>query len=163
MVLDRNVAKNANDQRLFDNIEHYDCHVINVANKVGEEGPIFSYSIGLTHTLKAPELLIIGLDGRLAHSMINGYRDDIKNGKNFFAGKFYSDFLEGFDVFLIEANDVARKDYAVWADWYHERTKFPLLQCVWPTTSGIWPWQPEASEQFKSNQPILGKLPDNLS
>ena len=80
MPLDRSVAKNANDEKLFDNIEQYDCHVISVANAEGQSGPVFSYSIGLAHSLNAAELLIIGLGGNLAHAMINGYRDAIKKG-----------------------------------------------------------------------------------
>ncbi|GJL95733.1 MAG: hypothetical protein DHS20C05_21380 [Hyphococcus sp.] len=162
MVLDRSVAKDSNDKKVFDNIEHHDCHVISVANRVGEEGPIFSYSIGLQTSLGCPELLIIGLSSKLAHAMINGYRDDIKAGREFIAGEFYSGFLEGFDVLLIEANQTARKKYAIWADWYHERKEFPLFQCIWPTTSGVWPWSANASDDLKSDQPILGTLPSHL-
>ena len=162
MVLARSVAKSDADRKLFDNIEKYDCHVISVANIVGEEGPTFSYSIGLTTTLNAPELLIVGLGSKLAHTMINGYRDDIKNGREFIPGAFYSGFLDGFDVLLIEANESARKDFAIWADWYHERMHFPLYQCIWPTTSGVWPWQTNADADFKSTQPILGDIPKSL-
>jgi len=160
MVLDQSVAKSEADNKLFDNIEKYDCHIISVAKAVGEEGPNFSYSIGLAKSLGAPEMLIIGLDSKLSAAMINGYRDDVKAGREFVPGNFYSDFLDGFDVLLIEANQQARKEYAIWADWYHERIEFPLIRCIWPTTSGFWPWDNEASESVKRDQPILGNLPD---
>ncbi|MEM9495294.1 MAG: DUF4262 domain-containing protein [Pseudomonadota bacterium] len=162
MVLGKSAAQSDADRRLFDDIEKYDCQVLSVANAVGEEGPCFSYCIGLATSLGAPELLVVGLNGKLSHSMINHYRDEIRNGRKFVAGTFDSGFLEGFDVLFIEANQTARKEFATWADWYHERTEFPLYQCIWPTTSGIWPWQAEASENFTRTQPILGNLPENM-
>ncbi|MEM9648225.1 MAG: DUF4262 domain-containing protein [Bacteroidota bacterium] len=96
MVLDRAIAKTNADKKLFDNIERYDCHVISVHNRADETGPLFSYSIGLTETVGCAELLIVGLPSKLAHAMINWYRDDAKAGSKFFAGQFYSGFLEGF-------------------------------------------------------------------
>jgi hypothetical protein len=163
MVLDRSAAKTDGDRRLFDNIEKYDCHILSVANREGEEGPVFSYSIGLYHRLGVPEMLVLGLPSKLCHSMINGYRNDIRAGKIFEPGNFYPDFLEGFEILFIEANEKARKEFACWADWYYERQPFPILQCIWPTTTGVWPWQANADDEFKERQPILGKLPDGLS
>ena len=32
---------------------------------------------------------------------------------------------------------------------------FEAVQLIWPTTSGVWPWEPAASEWFRSNQPLL--------
>ena len=38
----------------------------------------------------------------------------------------------------------------------HEGNSFPVLQLVFPDKSGIWPWDENASEEFKRYQPVLG-------
>ena len=63
----------------------------------GEGTPEFTYSIGINKKQKKPDLIILGLDNSLAHSMINNYKDRLLKGEVFEVGKFYSDFLEGFD------------------------------------------------------------------
>ena len=32
---------------------------------------------------------------------------------------------------------------------------FDALQRIWPSTAGDWPWDPEAGEWFRANQPLL--------
>lgn len=133
---------------------------MSVANGPEDSGPIFTYSTGIFQRLNAPELLIIGLDSRFSACMINHYGNQILEGKESFeAGAFYSGFLDGFDIYMTEGGEVARRDFAVWSDWYYEREPFPLLQCVYPTTSGVWPWDEAASDDFRENQPVLGPIP----
>lgn len=160
MVLDRRAATRPFEASFFDIIEKHGWHVMSVANAAGEEGPVFSYSTGIFHRLKAPELLIIGLDSKLSASMINHYGHEMQeNGAAFEVGKFYSGFLDGFDIYMLEPDIRARKEYAIWADWYYERQPFPILQCVWPSTTGRWPWEEAASAYLKETQPLLGLAP----
>ena len=99
---------------------------------------------------------MFGLSEELGHVMINNAGHDIKNGtRRFSAGNYYDEFLGGFDVLMIEVDDAERKKHATWADWFYDRQTFPLLQCVWPNTQGIWPWQEAADDEFKSMQPLL--------
>jgi len=127
---------------------------------LAREGPVFSYSTGIFQKLKAPELLIIGLGGKLGTSLINHYGREILDGNaTFTAGNFYSGFLEGFDVYMMEPDERATKEYAIWADWYYERMPFPILQGVWPSTKGVWPWEEAASASLKESQPLLGLSP----
>lgn len=99
---------------------------------------------------------MFGLSEELEHVMINNAGHDIKNGtRRFSAGNYYDEFLGGFDVLMIEVDDAERKKHATWADWFYDRQTFPLLQCVWPNTQGIWPWQEAADDEFKSMQPLL--------
>ena len=133
---------------------------MSVANGPDDDGPVFSYSTGIYHRLKAPELLIIGLDGKLCAPMINYYGNQILEGaQSFKAGDFYSGFLEGFDIYMFEPDERARKEYAIWADWFYERQPFPILQCVWPTTSGVWPWEDAFGPDLTQIQPMLGPIP----
>jgi len=42
------------------------------------------------------------------------------------------------------------------ADWRLYRSNdFPTLQVVYPTTTGIWPWQQQASQWFRKWQTML--------
>jgi hypothetical protein len=159
MVLDRSAARNRFEAGFFDIIEKHGWHVMSVANAADEEGPIFSYSTGIFQRLRAPEMLIVGLNAALSASMINHYAAQVAQGASIEAGAFYGGYLEGFDVCFIEAWADARRDFATWADWYYERKPFPILQCVWPTKSGIWPWDGAAEPWFKDMQPLLGPPP----
>lgn len=137
-------------------ISDYGWHVMQVRNREEETGPTFSYSTGLWENFKHPEIIIFGLSGELEHSIINNIGEDVKSGKiTFKANSYYDDFLEGFKVFMTSAQEPVKKEYMAWADWYYNREDFPILQCVWPTTNGIWPWNKDADEEFLKIQPLL--------
>lgn len=115
------------DQKALDDIEQYGCHVLNIMEGEGE--PCFSYSIGINKKQGKPDLVVVGLKRELAHSIINNYKDRLLEGEVIEPGKFYSDFLGGFDV----------------------------LQLIWPTTDGVWPWDDNKSDYYKWAQPILNE------
>jgi hypothetical protein len=124
-----------------------------------EEGdlPPFAYSIGITQETNQPEVLVIGLKRELAHSIVNEYNDRVRAGERFEAGKNYSGFIEGFDV-LAEKVPLSQYDeYVGQALSYYGGSRFELLQLVYPTTSGVWPWSAEASEWFRNHQPVLSR------
>jgi len=161
VVLDKSAATKPFERSFFEIIEKHGWHIMSVANGSDDEGPVFSYSTGIYQRLNAPELLIIGLPGKLCASIINHYGREIENnGARFEAGNFYAGFLEGFDVYMMEADGRAKSEFAIWADWYYERQPFPILQCIWPTTSGLWPWDPAAYDGFLDDQPLLGRTPN---
>ena len=81
---------------------------------------------------------------------------DIENRiRRFSANNYYDNFIEGFDVLMIEVDDAKRTEYATWTDWFYDRRPFPLLKCVYPNTKGVWPWQEEADSEFREVQPLL--------
>ena len=139
-------------------ISDYGWHVMQVRNREEEEGPTFSYSTGLWQSFKHPEIIVFGLSSDLEHSIINSVGEDINSGKRTFkSNSYYDGFLEGFKVFMIETQEPVKSEYATWADWYYNREDFPILQCVWPTTSGIWPWDEDADQSLLKAQPLLSK------
>lgn len=48
-----------------------------------------------------------------------------------------------------------RKGYMRSACWLHGGAGFEALQLLWPNTSGIWPWDKEASDWLRCRQPLL--------
>jgi len=141
------------ERRTLANIEKFGCSVLHIPAE--DDLPSFTYSVGITKTSKAPELLVIGLEQSLAHFIINEYNRRVRSGEVFTTGKRYSGFIEGFEV---QAEKVAPSFYDEYFGnnlWLYEGPNFEVLQFVYPTTTGVWPWEPDASDWFCSNQPIL--------
>ena len=143
------------EQRALANIEEFGCHVLNVME--GEGQPNFSYSIGIEKKQSKPDLIIVGLKSELAHSMINNYKDRLLEGEIFEPGNYYSDFLEGFDVCFIEVEKSHYGEYFGWGLWLNKSHDFNMLQLIWPTTDGVWPWNEDKSDFYIWAQPILNK------
>lgn len=141
------------DQKALSDIEEYGCRVLNVAEGEGE--PSFAYSIGINKKQSKPDVVILGLKTELAHSMVNNYKNRLLEGEVFVPGKFYPDFLGDFDVCFIKVAKKHYNEYFGWGMWLHDGNDFDVLQMVWPTTDGVWPWAEEKSEFYQWAQPIL--------
>lgn len=143
------------DQKALDDIEEYGCHILHIL----EEGdyPRFTYSIGIEQTSRKPELVILGLKHELANWMINEYNSRLRAGESFEPGKYYEGFLEGFEVTFQEVSKEHYKEYFGWGLWLYKGNNFKVLQLVYPSTSGIWPWDQNAPESFTWLQPLLSE------
>ena len=141
------------EEKALSDIEEYGCHVLSVMEEA--EYPGFTYSIGIEKKTKQPEVIITGLKQEIAHWMVNEYNNRVKAGEVFEAGKFYPDFLEGFDVTFKEVEKKHYTEYFGWGRWLYNGNDFRVLQLVYPTTAGIWPWEANASEDYKWYIPKL--------
>ena len=122
-----------------------------------EAGPGFGYSIGIYKTLGHPEIIIIGLKLDLIHSIINGIGEDIRSGKIFNTGSDTTeDMIEGFDCYFTTVEKKYFYGYVGYAKWYYKGTDFPLIQFVYPTVDGVYPWQREWPKEIQTHQPVLG-------
>jgi len=144
------------DQELLDDIKEYGLQVLHVM--ADEEGPGFSYSIGLFKSYGHPEIIMIGLKQQLAHTLINNMAYDIKEGKVFTPFEYEAGILDDFDCYLIEVDKSNYDAYVGQAQRYYDGDGFPLLQCVYPTVKGIYPWEDEWPESVKDLQPLLGSI-----
>jgi len=141
------------EQKAIDDIEQYGCHILHVMED--EENPRFTYSIGIEKSTGKPDLIIYGLKNEVAQWMINEYNTRIRNGEVFEPSKFYNGFLDGFDIAFIEVTKKHYKEHFGWGLWYNNGDNFKMLQLVFPSTSGVWPWDKEAPEDFTWFQPLL--------
>ncbi len=141
------------EKAVLADVDQYGWHGLWVSGD--DEGPGFSYSIGFHRTLRAPEVIVVGLRSELAHSMLwEAYRR-FERGEPLQPGAFYEDFLEGHVVTVVEVTDDARREYFGFANWFYNG-EYPALQIVWPSaTDGRWPWE---SESLALAQPLLGPL-----
>jgi len=118
----------------------------------------FSYSVGLYKTYNHPEVIIIGLKQDLAHAIINNIAYDIKNGKRYDEYSWSPDILDGFKCYFIGVDKSNYDEYVGVNLWLYGSDNFPLLQCIYPTVKGVYPWEDAWPESIKNLQPILGKL-----
>lgn len=144
------------DKKLLSDIEEYGWHVLKILAE-GEE-PGFCYSVGLYNSFKHPEIVIIGLRPELAHVLVNNIGEDIKNGLKLESGKFYSNILDNFDCLMINVDKDKYEEYFGYGLWYYRDTHFPVLQCIYPTIKGIYPWEDNWPKDIKSLQPLLGNV-----
>ena len=141
------------DKRLLDNIEKFGCQVMHISAENGLAP--FSYSVGIQKNSSAPEVVIIGLTQPLAHSVVNEYNRRARNGEKFEIGKTYPDFIEGFEILVSKVDKSYYQEYFGFNLWLYGGDNFDIVEFVYPNTSGIWPWQNEADDWFRSWQPVL--------
>lgn len=145
----------AGEKKALDDIEKYGCHVIHVLED--EEGPAFTYSVGIQKTSGAPEVIVIGLKQPIAHYLMNEYNARVQAGERFAPGNRYDGFLEGFQVQFGVVTTDHFDNYFGWDIWLYGGKQFEVLQLIYPNTSGVWPWEAEATSWFRTNQPILSE------
>jgi hypothetical protein len=145
-----------NDKRVAEDIRKFGCHVISVFDPE-ETQPTFSYSVGIHETTGAPEAIVIGVRPELGHFMVNEYNQKVRGGTKFERGVLYSGFLEGFSIYVEPAKASRLNEYTLGCYRYYGGKPFSTVQLIYPSTSGVWPWQASASEWLKSNQIMLGR------
>ncbi|WP_428328633.1 DUF4262 domain-containing protein [Mucilaginibacter sp.] len=147
------------DKKLLSDIEKYGVHIVHIL--ADEENPPFGFSVGLFKNYNHPEIIMAGLKRELIHSLINDMAADIKNGKIFTPYSYYNDIIDGFGCYFIEVDKSNYRKYMGYASWYYNGSNFPVVQCIYPTTKGIYPWQKEWPENLKMLQPLLGPVNQN--
>lgn len=145
--MDRIMKKVCND------VEEYGCSVLHIFE--GNNTPCFTYSIGITEKTGQPEMIVTGLRHDLAHFIVNEYNRRIKEGEQFVEGKYYSDFIGGFDVTFREVDKSTLTNYTCRATEYYGSKNYRVLQMIFPSTSGLWPWDDQAPEAYLWNIPKL--------
>ncbi|MEM6971624.1 MAG: DUF4262 domain-containing protein [Pseudomonadota bacterium] len=120
--------------------------------------PPFAYSIGWGMTRTWPEFLIVGAARpSLSTSMIWRVWE---SGRRPCPGEVRDDILDGYDC-PMRAVDLSWFPFlfgrAIDAYMTRGLKPFEAVQCIWPTTAHVLPWEPEASEQFVKRQPILDR------
>ena len=153
----KRVAKDESEQKVLDDIREFGQHVLAVAED--DVGPGFVYSIGLFENYAHPEIIIIGLRQELAHLLINNIAFDIKEGKTFTPGEFHEGVLDDFLCYFAAVHPEHYRDFVGWARWYYGGDDFPLVQCIYPTTNGVFPWEKDFPENSKWSCQMLASPP----
>ena len=146
----------ANDQRVAADVREFGCHVTSVFDPE-EVHPFFSYSVGIQESSGVPEAIVVGLKPSIGSFMINEYNRRVRTGDRFSRGRLYEGFLEGFSVYIEPAKRKLLDEYTRGCDRYYGDLDYSVVQIIWPSTTGVWPWQHAASEWLKKNQLMFGR------
>ncbi len=139
------------EQKVTSDVEEYGVHIVNVMED--DVGPGFAYSIGLYKSYGHPDFIIFGLKPKLMHVILNNLAFDIREGKKYSDGDGALDILEGYECFFRKVPQSAYSEYLGHGCRFYLNQDFPVLQCVWPSVDGLYPWQ---SEEIAKLQPVLG-------
>jgi hypothetical protein len=131
--------------------------VINVFDPRGRL-PFFSYSIGIQDSSEAPDVIVIGLRPELGGFLVNEYNKLVRKGKRFKRGRRYAGLLEGFSVYFEPARRERFRRYTYGCTRYYGDREYSVVQLIFPSTKGVWPWNKSASKWLVRNQPILGRV-----
>jgi hypothetical protein len=131
--------------------DHSDDHPLDAA-------PAFAYTVGLGHRAGHPELLMAGLDGALMHRALNDLSQQVLAGHRFAAGDVLEDVLGRVPVVLEQVSEEGLIEAVGWSGWFHRRPPEALM-VVWPTTSGVFDWQPGAPASLDAAQPRRWRVP----
>jgi len=148
-------------QQIVDGVQEHGWFSISVFED--EEGPSFSYTIGLWETLAVPEIVICGLPRKLMHNMLWEAFHQLKSGKMRLEDHArWSGLIEGFDCISRPVHpDHIGPDYFSQSLWYRRfRSGSDLgltgFQLFWPSkTTGLFPWEDGCSEEVRNWQPLL--------
>lgn len=145
------------ERKTISDIKNHGLHIVHVMED--NEHPRFSYTVGLYENYLHSEVIIIGLKQELAHILLNNIAYDIKSGKSYLAGEFYEGILDDFLCYFGEVPKSEYKDYVDWAIWFYDGYDFPLVQCLYPTVQGVFPWENDFPEDTKFLTKMITKPP----
>jgi hypothetical protein len=140
-------------QRVLHDISRFGCHAIHV--QAAGAQPAYTYTVGIHRTQQLPDLVVFGQPHPKAHRLLHGYNLRLRRGERFVEGQMAGGFLVLQDVALRPVHRSHHAHYFSWNLWLHDGVDFPMLQLVYPTREGVWPWDAMAGDWFRQLQPLL--------
>ncbi len=141
------------ERKVIKDVTSRGWHVMKVLED--EDEPEFAYTIGLFHSFKHPELIVVGLPLDLAHQVLNAAGETIRRGAQYAHGSFSREIFERHDSAFRQIQPESSVNYLGWNLWFYDGKYFPALQLIWPDDEGRWPWDAQASEWARERQPLL--------
>lgn len=132
------------EQQIIDNVEKNGCHVVHVLPRPdgsdGEEQ--FSYTVGLTKSMKWPEIVCFGLGTDEMTEMLGlAIEECWERQLRPSDGLILDRVLNGVPAKLA-LNDRIPDNYLGFAEWFAEHEGLPKperLQLMWPDRNGVFP------------------------
>lgn len=151
--------KDVAEEKIISDIDKYGWSIMHVFDPTGKL-PNFSYSIGMYHSIKSPEVVVYGMDDDDARNLINTIGDFVKKGVIIEFNKPYKTFLEdSWPCIFLPVEQKNYDNHFGFDFWYYKSFNFPVLQCVWSDEKGRFPWEEEFNNKIKHLQVVLGQIP----
>jgi hypothetical protein len=125
--------------------------------------PSFNYSVGFLETLKCPEFIVFGLDGKLSHSILWDVYRRIRSGAAVPGDmQHWTGVLVGHDLIsrAVHPSQIDEEYFnsALWYAWRSgmERDDVKAFQLFWPGVKrGLFPWENGCEQSVRDLQPLL--------
>jgi hypothetical protein len=123
---------------------------------IGDDSPApyFAYTIGLFESFGHPEVVIYGLPHGVMLSVLNWIGRLVREGDRFAGGTRSALILERGECAFVEVDPAAFSYVMRIAEDYYGR-RVPALHCIWSDREGRFPWDPDATPEFRRLQPAL--------
>lgn len=141
------------DRQLIADVQQHGLHIISIEGD--EQGPSYSFSVGLTYSYRHPEIVLMGLKHKAAMGIINAIGVRIKNGEKFKPGSICTDIAERYPSAFVTFSKSYYKEYLGYACWFYGSHDFPALQYVWPDQASRFPWDADYDQTHFAHQLIL--------
>jgi hypothetical protein len=146
----------ASRQKVVDDVAEHGWMCVHLRAE-GHEGP-YSYTVGLFRTYSHPELAVFGLSGEVAHQVLNNAVALIQQGHALDPSQPVSGLVEDCSCLLASVPVMELQRYFGICRSYYEGDRFAMLQIIWPTRQGQFPWDASSTAGFRAMQPIVGHL-----
>ena len=153
----RTVGDDPGDRKLLDDVATHGWHCVHILED--EDGPEYSFTVGLFHSFGHPELIIFGLSAKVAHQILEIMVDAAKAGTPIDLSKPTDELLNNYTCCFADVPHAQYHEHVGFCRWFYEGNHFPLYQIVWPSRAGLYPWHPDASAEFKAMQPVIAHAP----
>lgn len=151
----RTVGEDKSEQKVLDDIAEFGWHCIRILAE-GQHVE-YSFTVGLFQTYRHPELIIFGLPPEVAHQILSVAAHEAKRGTPLDLSFPTDSLLHGYSCCFAEVPVWEYCEHVGYCRWYYLGNNFPLYQIVWPSHSGLFPWHPDASQEFKDAQPVIAQ------
>ena len=131
-------------------------HIEHVA--IDDDGPGFSFTVGLWQTFQQPEVIVFGLEDHVADELLDEIADLAHEGTRFLADSKHDGLLQHYPARFFAVPKGFYRNFLGVAVWAYEGDAFEAVQLVWPDKQGRWPWEDGVRGVFRDRQPVLGKL-----
>lgn len=149
----REVGENESEQKVIDDIAEYGWHCVNIHPEGEHVG--YAFTIGLFQSYGHPELIIFGLSAKVAHQILAIAANAAKSGEPLDLLRPTETLIDGYECCFAEVPLSQYYEYVGYCRWYYQGNHFPLYQVVWPSRDGLYPWHEQASQGFRSAQPVI--------
>lgn len=142
----------AGDEKLLEDVREHGWHVVGVPDD--EEGPGFSFTVGVYLRTLQPEILMMGVPTKPTHRVLNAIAEYLVAGGTITTETRYPDFADGREVLFRPIHQTQFHEYLGCANWFYRRSdiRFAAFQCVWPDPNGRFPHEDGFEARFEGRQ-----------
>ena len=127
------------DERMLANIRQHGWPVVCIPDD--DEGPGFTFTVGVYLRTLQPEILMMGVPIEPSHRVLNAIAEYLMAGGRIAPEQRYSGFVDGRDVMFRPIHQSQFREFLGYANWFYRPlgASFPAFQCIWPDLKGIFP------------------------